>query len=443
MSLKKSVILCGALAMLALSALPAHSYAESKHLNMSLDECLEYAKDNSIVLKQAQLQVDSQEAEVVSSRGSFLPSISGGVSQSVSNYPTINSTPKSTYTGSYGLDLSLSLYKGGANRATLQRSGLGVDIANKEYEEFKNSLDVAITETFVEILYIIELIKVREKTIELHVKNEERGKVMLELGSINSADFAQLQSATASSRYDLVVAETQLSNLHVVLKNLLELTQGQTITIKDPNIPTEGLVEILPSVESVYTEALVFRPEILSSRLSVESAYLDTKIAESGFLPSLSLSAGTGISHSSSSDYTFSGQLRNNFSTSAGLSLSVPIFSGFKTRSSVRIARNTARIAELSLSDAEKNLYQTIETLHNNATTSQSQFVVSQYLVTSTKKSMELTQEQYEVGAKNIIELLTEQDNFTQAYQDLLTNKYQLILNRALLNFYKTNIIKL
>ncbi len=444
--MKRLFFTCGLIALL-LSVPTTYNYAQSPNsaLSMSLEECLEYAKVNSIVLQRAMLVVDSSQADEVIAKGTFLPTISGSVSQSITSYPTNNSSSddNNTYSGSYGIDLSMPIYRGGANRATLQRSGLITQIAGFEYDELKNSLDVAITETYVAILYTMELIEVAQSTIELHVKNEERGKVLYEVGSINAADYAQLQSATASSRYDFVVASTQLSNLYVVLKNLLEFTQGQSVTVKEPNISNKNLLNLLPTVEEVYVEALNFRPEILSSRVEVASAALGEKIAESGFLPSLSLTAGTGISHKNTSDYTFAGQMRNNFSTSAGVSLSVPIFSGFKTRSTVRIARNTTRSASLSLTDAEKNLYQTIETLHNNASTAQAKFTVSEYLLASTEKSMVLTQEQYNVGAKNIIELLTEQNNYTQALQDLLTNKYQLILNRTLLNFYKTNIIKL
>ncbi len=441
----RKVILCGVAALLLVCAPTMHLRAESprKFLSMSLEDCLDFAKENSIVLQQAKLQTDSQEAQQVIAKGAFMPTISGSVSQNIKSNPLSERSSKSSYTGSYGVDLSMTLYKGGANRASLQKSGLGIEIANLEYDEYKNSLDVAITEVFVEILYSIESIEVQKSTIELQLKNEERGAMMLELGSINDADFAQLQSATASSQYDLVVAQTRLSNLYVAMKNLLEITQSEEFTIKELNIPNEGLVSVLPTVGQVYGEAMESRPEVNASKLNVESAQLDETIAHANFLPTVSLSAGTGVNHNSSSNYTFSGQLRENFSTSAGVHLSVPIFNGFRTRSSVRIAKNTTKSAELTLSDTQKNLYQTIETLHNNASTSQSKFVVSQYLLTATEKSLALTTEQYAQGMKSVIELLTEQNNYTQAYQDLLMNKYQLILNKALLNFYKTNIIKL
>ncbi|MFI3292043.1 MAG: TolC family protein [Rikenellaceae bacterium] len=434
--------LCGVGAFLFTCALSTLSYAQSGA--MTLEECLDYAKLNSITLQQSKLDVDSSEASELVAKSGFLPTISGSVSQSLSSNPLSDySDPKSSYSGSYGVDLSMTLYNGGKIRNTFKQSAINTQMSNLEYDEFENSLDVAVTEVYVEILYAMEQITVAEKTIELNVKNEERGASFLEVGSINKVDFAQLQSATASSRYDLVVARTQLSNLYVRLRHLLELTNGESIEVVEPNLSNQALAIGIPTVEDVYAEALESRPEIESSKLYIEYADYNTKIAKAGYLPTLSLSEGTGISHNSSSSYTFSNQLRENFSTSVGLNLSVPIFSQFKNRSNVRIAQNNATKAELSLTQAQKDLYQTIETLHNNASTAQAKYVMSEYLLDATAKSMELTTEQYNLGSKNIIELLTEQDNYNQTYQDYLTNKYQLVLNKALLNFYKTNIIKL
>ncbi len=429
---------CGVVAMLLGCSI---SYGQS--LSMSLEECLEYAKDNSITLQQAKLDVDNSEAEQLTAKGAFYPSISGSVSQSLNSTPLSDSSPKSSYNGSYGLDLSMTLYSGGKNRAQLKQSNLGYDISNLELQQFENSLEVAVTELYVEILYAMEQIGVAESTIELNVKNEERGKVLLELGTINRVDYAQLESATASSRYDLVVAKTQLSNLYVVLKHTLEVPQGASLEVNAPTISDQELLTSIPLMNDVYGEALESRPEIQASKLEVEYAELNRKVAYSGYLPTLSLSAGTGVSHNSASDYTFTGQLRENFNTSVGLNLSIPIFSRFANRSAVRVAQNNATSAALSLTQAEKDLYQTIETLHNNAETAYAKYMVSKYLLAAVETSLELTQEQYNLGAKNIIELLTEVDSYNQTRQDYLMNKYQLILNKALLNYYKTNIIKL
>ncbi len=436
----------GVAAALLVCTLSTQAYAQTSAqvVKMTLEECLEYAKENSITLQKARLSIDNSLAEELSSKGAFLPTVSGSVSQGLSAYPFSDSDLSSGgYSGSYGVDLSMTLYNGGANRAQLQKSQLGSEISNLELEEFENSIDLAVTEIYIEILYAMEQITAAEFSLNLSEQNEERGRAFLEAGSISSVDFAQLESATASSKYGVVVAQTQLNNLYVALKHLLEISQEMTLEVVEPTISDELLLAAIPTVGAVYQEALDSRPEIKSSQLYVESAQLDETIAKSGYLPTLKLTAGTGINHSSSSSYDFSSQMRNNFTTSAGLNLSIPIFSNYKNKSAVTIAQNSVSSASLSLVESEKDLYQTIETLRNNAVNAQSLYSVSEYMLKATEKSMELTQEQYRLGMKNTIELLTEQDNYSQTRQDYLTNKYQLILNKALLNYYKENIIKL
>ncbi len=430
-------------ALLLIGSLSSQAYGQTQgSLSMSLDECLEYAKENSITLQKAQLQIENSQAYELSAKSAFLPTISGSVNQGLSSNP-LSDDSSLGYTGSYGLDLSLSLYSGGKNKAQLQQSQLDEQIADLYFNEVENSLEVSITEVYVEILYAIEQIKVAESSLEVSEKNQARGAEFLKAGSINKADYAQLESAVASNKYDVVVAQTQLSSLYVALKYLLEISQDITFEVPEPTLSDDLLLAQIPTVADVYGEALDARPEIQSSEIAIQTAELDVTVAKSGYLPTLSLSAGTGLSHASTSSYDFSSQMRNNFSTSVGLNLSIPIFSGYRNRSAVTIAENSVKTASLSLSQAEKDLYQTIETLRNNASNAQAKYSVSQYALQASQTSLELITEQFDAGMKTIIELLTEQDNYNQTQQEHLINKYQLILNKALLNYYKTDIIKL
>lgn len=434
-------------AFLLISSLSTPLYAQTNQssISMTLDECLKYAKENSITLKKAEIQIANSQADELSAKNNFLPSVSGSVGQYVSSNPLLKNTEasKSSYSGSYGLDLSMTLYNGGKNKILLQQSGVSTEISNLALEELANSLEVAITELYIEILYSIEQISVAKKSLEVSKRNEERGKALFEVGSMNSAEYAQLVSASATEQYNVVVAESQLSSLYVQIKHLLEIPFNTDFTVKVPNLTDGLLVALIPSITDVYTTALEERPEIQSTKLSIASSELDLKIAQTGFLPTISLSAGTGISHNSASDYTFSTQLQNNLDVSAGVTVSIPIFSKYSNKIAVSKAQNNIRTANLTQSEAEKDLYKTVETLYNNAVTAQAKYSVSEYQLKAVEQSLDLVTQQYEVGMKNIIELLTEQDSYNQSYQDYLINKYQLLYNKAILNYYKTNIIKL
>lgn len=441
-----------AVVALSASALQSNAQGSSGTMVMNLEECLEYAKENSITLKQAQLTVDDADIDISSAKSAFLPSLSASVSQGFSNSPFISgdnpssyqgSVNKSSYNGSYGVDLNMTLFNGGENTNTLKRSRVSTEIAKLGVAQQEDILEINIAQLYVEILYAIEQIGVSEKSIELTEKSRERGEAMLEVGSINSADYALLQSAVASEEYNLVVAQTALSNKYVELKQLLEIANDTTIKVSATELLKSNVDHTIPSINEVYAAAMDIRPEIASSTLSVESALLNERIAKSGYLPTINLSAGIGVNHLTGSNYTFNYQLKNNYSNSIGLNIQVPIFSRFQTRNSVLKMKNATSLANLNYTDKTKELYQTIETLHTNALNAHSLYLVSESKLEALDKSLDLVTEQYNVGAKNIIELLTEQDDHRVASQEFLQSKYTLMLNKALLEYYQTGIIKL
>ncbi|MFR9651357.1 MAG: TolC family protein [Rikenellaceae bacterium] len=432
-----------AMVIALLSAVGISTAQSGAKFSMTIDDCLNYAKENSIVLKQYALDIDDRIADELSAKGAFLPNLSGYVGENLSSNPAaqIGSNGVS-FSGNYALDLSLDIYSGGANRATLQQSKLNKQIATLSLAEQENSIEVAVTEVFVQILYAMEQIEVSKQSLMVSEKALERGAAMYEVGSINKADYSLLESARATDLYDIVVAETTLSNLYVSLKQLLEISADVEISVIAPNINEISMMSVVPQVAEVYDIALKTRPEITSSVLSIETAKYDEKIARSGYLPSLTLSAGVGNGHLNNT-YALNTQMRENFSTNVGVGLSVPIFNNYKTKTSVQKARNSVTSAELTLTDRQKYLYQTIEQLHNNTKTAMALYTVSDYKLKAVETSLELTFQQYEVGMKNIVELLIDQDSRRDAAQEFLINKYQLLYNRAILEFYRTDIIKL
>lgn len=433
------------LATLLLCAIGLESNAQQNKqlLVMNLEQCLSYAKEHSITLQQAQLSIDDYTISEASAKAEFLPNVSASIGQSLNNNPLSSNDPNTSYGGSYGVDLSMSLYKGGQNIKNVQKSKLSTQIAELSMAEDEDALELSITQVYIEILYAIEQIDVVKSSLTLSQKTLERGKSLFEAGSINEADLAQLETAVATAQYNVVIAESTLSNKYVQLKQLLDISNEMDVEVDKADMSSLSIARSIPSVSEVYSSALETRPEIAASTLNIETAELDEKIAKAGYLPSVNLSAGVGLSHSSSSDYTFSQQIKNNYNNSIGVSVSIPIFSKYQNKHSVAKSQNAIKYAHLTLADNAKALYQTIETLYNNAVNANALYMVSASKMKALEKSLELVTEQYDLGMKNIIDLLTEQDDFRQSSQEYLENKYILILNKALLEYYKTGIIKI
>ena len=161
------------------------------------------------------------------------------------------------------------------------------------------------------------------------------------------------------------------------------------------------------------------------------------KIARAGYLPTLSLSAGIGTSHANGSDFTFSEQIKQNWNNSLGLTLSIPIFNQRQTKSAIQKAKIQKQSSQLDLLDAQKTLYKTIEGLWLDANSAQQRYAAALEKLRATETSYELVQEQFSLGMKNTVELLTEKSNLLSAQQEMLQAKYMSLLNAQLLRFYQ------
>ena len=135
--------------------------------------------------------------------------------------------------------------------------------------------------------------------------------------------------------------------------------------------------------------------------------------------------------------------MKNKLNESIGLTLSVPIFSNRENKSAVEKAKLQISEAELEYLNAQKELQKTIEDIYLNATSSQAQYAAAIEQVKASKTSYNLAQEQFNLGMKNTVELLTEKNNFLSAQQEMLQAKYMAILNAQLLRFYQGKEITL
>ena len=217
----------------------------------------------------------------------------------------------------------------------------------------------------------------------------------------------------------------------------MELDGEEEMDIVLSDISDESILAVLPSKTEVYETALASRPEIQSSLLDIKASNLNVNIAKAGYYPSISLNTGIGTNSMSGTDLSFGSQLKNSWSNSVGISLSLPILNNRSTKSAVEQAQLQTWTSQLNYLDAKKTLFKTIESLWLDASSAQEQYIAATEKLKSTQISYELANEQFNVGMKNTVELLTEKNNFLSAQQEVLQAKYMAYLNIQLLRFYQ------
>lgn len=448
MKLKQLLIV--AVAMVA--AAPAMGQTAGK---WTLDDCLNYAMANNISLKKQGLTKQSATEDWKQSRSALLPSLSASTNQSlgwrpwindgtstVSNGTVANKISKTYYNGSYGVSASWTVWNGGKNTKTVRYNKMTEEAAELDSATTANSIREQIAQLYIQILYTTEAIAVNKESVDASRKTEERGQVMYEVGKLSKADLAQLTAQRAAEEYTLTASETQLQQYTLQLKQLLELSPAEVFEVYIPEQSDDKALEEIPSLQATYEAALTTRPEIAAAEIAIKSSSTNISIAKAGYYPTIGINGSLGTSTSSMTDKEWGEQMKTNFDAAVGLSLSIPIFDNRSTKTAVRKARLSYEQSLLDLQDQQKTLYSTIEGYWLDATSNQAMFRSATASVESQQASYDLLSEQFELGLKNIVELLTGKTSLLSAQQEKLQSKYMTILDIQLLKFYAEGEIK-
>lgn len=437
----------GLLAMLPLAA--------GAQKQWSLQECVDYALANNITLQKSKLQKMSATEDLKGAQGALLPTLSASTNQSVGYRPWQDSgistvtngqvnakVDKTYYNGSYAMNAQWTVWNGGRNTNTVKLDRIAEQEAELSMQETANTIQERIAQLYAQILYLDESVKVNEQMLETSKKNEERGAEMVKVGKMSKADQAQLTAQRATDEYNIVESRSQLQTYKLQLKQLLEISDEEPFDVVIPETSSEQVLVEVPTLQSVYEQALAGRPEMERSRLAIKGSDVSLAMAKAGWMPSVSLSASVGTSTNSLSSSGWGKQLKTNLDAMAGVSVSVPIFDGRSTKTAVNKARIQQQTAQLDLLDQQKTLYSTLQGFWLNALTNQEKYRAATVSVESEQQSYDLLSEQFRLGLKNIVELMTEKDKLLTARQNLLQSKYQALYNLQMLRFYEGGEIK-
>ena len=399
----------------------------------TLQECLDYALENNIQLRQNRNDYLSGVEDTKEARASLTAS----TTQAYTNYPSSNVSDNDSYTGTYGVNADLVLYQGGKLRTTVRRQQLQNRIDALTVEEAENDIRLALVEAYMQALYASEAVEIAVSTAEVSRAQRDRAREMWRTGSISKVDFAQIESQYVSDEYQVVVARTTLDNYKLQLKQLLELDITDEMELAAPAAGEDKVVTALPQKTEIYATALDVMSEIRRGDLSIEAAELEVRQARAGFLPSVSLTAGIGTGHMSGGAFESGSQVWNRFNENVGLSLNIPIFSNRRNRTAVNKARISVSNSRLERLNLEKTLLREVETAYLDAVSAQSQYTAAVEKRRYAQESYDLTDEQFRVGMKNTVELITAQNELSSARLEVLQAKYVALLNMALLDIYQ------
>ena len=409
----------------------------------SLKQCIEYALEHNISIKQRQKAVENSEVQLNSARNSRLPSLNASASQSFSFGRGLTAdntyTNRSTQSTGFNLGTDVPLLTGGQIPNTIAARKIDLQAALADLDKAREDISLQITSQYLECLYQKELMEVAERQSELSKNQLRRIQLLCENGKKSEADLAEARSSVANDELTLTQANNSYDLAILTLSQLLELETPEGFSVEKPAEANDVLnaFNTIPSSEGFEYAT---RPSIIAEQYRLESAEKSINIAKAGYYPTLSFNASLGSNSYKTSGFnsdSFGKQLKNNFSQYIGLNLSIPIFNRFNTRNSVRQARIAAENQRLSLENVRKQLYKEMQQAYYNAIAAQKQYQSSQTASEAASASFNLMQKKYENGKANSTEFEEQKTRFMKAQADLLQAKYTYIFRQKILNFYR------
>lgn len=437
------------LLLLALLA-PAFAYAQDLRHPWNLQECLDWALEHSLTVKQSALNVAQREIQLNTAENSWLPNVSGSANESISfgRGLTADNTYTSANTTSTGFSIggAMNLFDGLATPNNIALSRLNLEAAVADLERARDDISVAVARAYVQVLYDYEIVDVARKQIELDDAQVARLEALAATGKAAQAEVSQQKASRAQSGVTLVQAENNLRLALLDLGQLLEFPSSEGFAVVRPEVDVDGIVLDLP--ERIYADAVDIRPAVRAEEIRLEGTGRSLRIAQAAQFPSLSLSGGVGSNYytTSNADYpqdTFWNQLSHNFSPYIGVSMNIPIFTRFQTRNNIRSARLNQELQQIQLDKVRQSLYKEIQQAWSNAVAAEAKYRSSAEASTAAEDAFRLVQAKYENGKATITEFNESRNQLLKTRSDRVQATYEYLFQSKLLDFYRGSALEL
>ena len=415
---------------------------ESKSYRFTLEDCLRFAAANNYERKSLELAGKSLETTYEQSKQQRLPNLSASVGQNLSN----NENGWST-SGNVGVGSSVTIYQGGNINNTIEQSRLNVERNVVQLERYDNQLATQILQSFLTILGNQELLNYQLEVLNTSREQVKQGRVRHNVGTILESDLLLLEAQYYSDSNNVVDTriniENNLLDLKALLSVLLSMNPTDNLEIVTPNTDNlDDLKDSLPSEEETVNLAMEYMPDLRMSDYDIRLAEKSVDMARGNYFPSISANANVGmgvLSFDSDGNSKWYGKPTE----SAGISMSIPIYSRGQTKANVKKSRIALEQAQLDYEQSALAVRQTVVQAYRNVISAYNAYKVSQVKENAYSKSFNAYNIQYQYGAITTVELLQQQNNYLNALNSYIQNKYSLLMKRKILDVYMGKQIEL
>lgn len=408
-----------------------------------LEEAVNYALTNNLSVKQAALSTDLKNEDIIIAKGNRLPSLNASASESFSFGSSIDNgnirISGNRNSTSFGVSSSVTLFNGFRNLNTIKQAELGYEASLLDLEKMKNDISLYVVNSYLNILFNKESLKVAQDQLQISKLQLSKVQQLVTEGSRAKSEQLEAEATVASDEEKIVNAQNSLDLALLSFAQLLQVSH-RNIDIQEVNVTLGSSKLKYDDTDAIFSKAVSEKPEIKSAELEIKNAELSVDIAKSSYYPSLSLGYGFstfyGYTDGLPNQDSFLNQFEDNKSHNINLSLNIPIFNGFRTKSSVSKALINKQLSSYALESEKLKLRESIERAYADAKAALNQYIASEKSAATQQEAFKNAEIRYNLGAMTSFDFEQVRARLVAAQSSFINAKYNYIFKTKLLEYY-------
>lgn len=445
----------------------------------TLKECVEYAIENNLTVKQSEYDIALAEIDRKDAVGNFIPSLNLNGNQSWNRGLSVDAATgvlvnETTQTSGIGASSGVTIYRGLQNLNQIRRADLSILASRYQLDKIKDDISINVINAYLQVLFNKEAVNVALPQLEISREQLQRTSKLVEAGTLPRGDLLDIVATLANDEQNLIITQNNTQISLISLAQLLQLNDYENFNIADEEIESLPLINLSNySVDAIFDKALENRNQILVAKTNIEIAEKDIKLAKGALQPTLSgfynfnsrysnrnqvigfdldqnnptrvigIVEGTGQNVIAPNNRpivggpdSFFDQISRNRGSSFGLSLRVPILNGFRASNNVKRAKVQFDKQKTRLGEEELILERIIHQIYADALGALKLYEASQKSLDAQKESFRYAQERFNVGVMNSFDFSQVKNRLVNADSNFLRAKYDFIFKIKLLEFY-------
>jgi outer membrane protein len=457
----------------------------------TLEECIRYATENNISVRQADLYKRISKNTYLQSKLNLLPTINANAAY---NFNFGNSINPTTYTYvqqnsqsfSPNIQANLNLFTGLQQLNTIRKDKFDLMAYSFDYATAVNNTALTVTNLFLQLVVNKELVKVAQKQVDLSQSQLDVQKAKIRAGTMAEASIYDFEAQLARDQASLITQKNSEAISNITLLIALQLPDNTPFDIIIPEANVNSVSSIAnTNAHEIYQYALSTQPVIQAAQARVTSSHYSIKVAKGALSPTIYFSAfshdnwfnlasqpdqityslaGASASKPIFSDlsgsptivgydrlqvnYTtkqtpFSDQFKNNLANGFSFNMNIPIFNGWQKMTTIANSKLQYQIQQLNLESAKNSLEKDIYQSYANAKGNAESYNANMKALDASQKAFETTTKRYNAGLATNYDLELSKSNLARAESSAVQSKYNYIFSVKVLDFYQGKPITL